>query len=208
MAEGQNAPCIEILRPLVSNLATGAPKASAERREALFILWYASEQKERKEIAAALGSEYPDSPETGILRGDVKSPPLPHWLLGILPASRLALEAAVPAEGPRASWSTGAASSLPPRTDAGIEKVQDRLQVGYFSREENAKIFSRELIAKGFIAYVEARPQWEGSPRWAVTVEIQAFADTVPGSSPTSDSKRQATQIRLKEFGYESYPVE
>ncbi len=214
IAEGENSRCVEILRTLLGSQGKGAAAGSAERREALFILWNASDLVGRKEIAETLGSEFPDSPEAGLIQGSVKNPPLPHWLLGILPsAPRKAVSIPTtsvtpPTEGSRPAIAAGSTGTGTSRSETISEKTQDRLQVGYFSREENAKIFSRELISKGFSAYVEVRPHWEGSPRWAVTVDIQAFPESVPGGSSAPVSKLQATQIRLKEFGYESYPVE
>ncbi len=214
LVEGESPRCVDLVRPIINDPARGAAKGSAERREALFILWNSASAKERSDAAGMLRSEYPDSPEAGIVRGNVKNPPLAHWLLGVLSAS---LQAPAPERMPAdVAKTTGTGSAAAAQLPAKDGRVTDRLQVGYFSREENAKAFRQELASKGFSAYVEARPEAGGLPRWAVTVDVQAFPESATGSPASQGassggspvSNLQATQIRLKELGYESYPVE
>jgi cell division protein FtsN len=73
-----------------------------------------------------------------------------------------------------------------------------RLQLGYFSIEENAQALKDELASKGFAATIEERlrPDKSGpdAKRWIVTVD-----------SGTDIAK---TIQKLKDTGYEAYTIE
>ncbi|MDR2028472.1 MAG: SPOR domain-containing protein, partial [Treponema sp.] len=66
------------------------------------------------------------------------------------------------------------------------------LQTGLFSREENAKAMAARLSAAGFSPAIVPR-KVNDADYWAVTVP------------PEADSNR--TILRLKEAGFESFPV-
>ncbi|MDP2790483.1 MAG: SPOR domain-containing protein [Rectinemataceae bacterium] len=213
LVEGDTDRSLDRARRLINNPETFAARGTAERREALFIIWNSSSGKEKSDVAAWLADEYPDSPEAGMVREKFKSPPLAHWLLGINPASLQAassgISAGTPAGGPPSiqnpSSSPGAPVSVPATAQDG--SAPERLQVGYFSREENAKQLRQELASKGFSAWVEPRQTPGGPARWAVTVDIPVFSDAGSGGGKATGNL-QATQLRLKDLGYESYPVE
>jgi cell division protein FtsN len=73
-----------------------------------------------------------------------------------------------------------------------------RLQLGYFSIEENAEALKDELASKGFAAAVEERMRpdksGEEAKRWIVTVE--------------SGAELAKTIQKLKDAGYEAYTIE
>jgi cell division septation protein DedD len=68
-----------------------------------------------------------------------------------------------------------------------------QLQVGWFSREENAKSLASILKSKGFSASVDARSTSDKEKRWAVIV--------------TTKGDWTKTQAKLKDLGYESYLI-
>jgi len=117
------------------------------------------------------------------------------------PAAPAAPAAQAPAAVPAAS---AAASSAPSPASKG-----KRLQVGYFSREDNAQALKSELSSKGFNAAIEIRfraaaggaaapgaasPGKAEEKRWIVVVE--------GGKDPA------LTRQALKDAGYESYIVD
>ena len=182
------------------------------RREARFLVWALSSPESRKDAAAALAKEYPGSAEALVASGSAALPPMPHWYLGAL-----ALSGALPAKpaptvpapatpAPAASAPAASASAAPappalapPAADASATAaVARRFQVGYYAREENATSMRDALAAKGFTALIEPRPQMkpkagDDGRRWAVVVE--------GGADPAR------TRDRLKDAGFESYPI-
>ncbi len=173
----------------VAETATTPPAA---RREARFILWLSASADKKPEVAAAIAADFPGSPEALIASGAVSPPPLPHWYLGGLTA---ALKAAVPTVAvPQAKVETSAtatASASPTRAK--------RLQVGYFTVEENARVLKEELTSKRFDASIEVRSRAPGSgkaeeKRWIVVVE---------GGKDIAKS-----MLALKDAGYESYVID
>lgn len=202
--------------------AAGSPSNEARpdtrdvRCEARFILWLiAGGGAEKATLASALASDFPGSPEALIATGAASAPPLPHWYLGGLGASlaggvnggpasteKPALptgKAAPPASSPAAT-SAGPASavSAPVAQPKGKGAPCARLQLGYFSVEENAQALKDELSSKGFAAMVEERPRSDKSgpeaKRWIVTVD------------PGADIAK--TIQKLKDSGYEAYSIE
>jgi hypothetical protein len=190
--------------------SSGAAAAEGARREARFILWLCAEGGEKASLAAALSSAFPGSPEALIASGSASAPPLPHWYLGALGSSlakkpSLAPGAPSPAAGASASASaspTGPAApatltspaALAPQKSAG-----KRLQIGYFSVEDNAQSLKDELSSKGFSPTIEERLRAAKAgeapvKRWVVTVD--AGADM------------PKTMQRLKDAGYEAYVID
>ena len=191
-------------RKLAAALLEGqakAPGASAERREALFILWVASDPGERPGPAALLAKEYPASPEASLARTPSMASllPLPHWYLsGVLSGSDdLSGEAAGPsapapvAVQPLAPSPEPPAKAQPvPSPAAGEDSGQGKFQVGIFSGTQNASLLVAELGKKGIAARVEKRLVG-GRELFAVIVEGE------PG----------ATVLKLKDAGYEAWPL-
>jgi cell division septation protein DedD len=187
-----------------------APKAGAaslpaeRRREARFLLWLCAESSGKASAAAALESEFPGSPEALMAAGSASAPPLPHWYLGGLGALQSAKKTVAPAASPAPAPAATAVPTVPAPTapasaSAAPAARGKRLQVGYFSKEDNAQALKEELSAKGFTAFVEPlmRPAGAGmaaEKRWIVAVQ------------GGKDIAR--TMQSLKDSGYESYIIE
>lgn len=193
-------------RKLAQAILEGPGKAlgaSSERREGLFVLWAASAPAERPGLAASLGREYPGSPEAALVQGPGSATllPLPHWYLsGVLvsqeasppkaqtspaPSQPSALPAApAPAPGP----SPGPQAS--PGPAAGEDSALRRFQVGIFADAQNAALLVAELAKKSLVGKLEKRNAG-GRELFAVIVEGEAGA----------------TILRLKDAGYEAWPL-
>ncbi len=161
---------------------------SAERREALFLLWMLSASGDgQTSIGAAapsaylaqLRADFPASLEYAAAQASLSLKPA-AWLLNTLhsPSS----------ESPARVLSTKAPE---PKGEPEGAKARAELQVGWFSREENAKALRATLASKGFDAYTEEGISSQGDRRWAVLVR-------------TGENWIQ-TQAQLKDLGYESY---
>lgn len=182
-------------RAIASEAVADQASPAARRREARFILWLCASGDgagpERKSAAAALAAEFPGSPEALIASGTAAPPPLPHWYLGGLLGSSEA-----PAR-PAAATPAPAPSNAPGAKPVSAEAKGRRLQVGYFSLEENAKALRDELGSKRFKASIEPRTRAGKTgeeKRWIVVVDAG------------SDLAR--TMQTLKDAGYESYVIE
>jgi hypothetical protein len=70
-------------------------------------------------------------------------------------------------------------------------EAPSRLQVGWFSRKDNASGLEASLKKSGFKVAVEEQKTREGEARWAVIVDAEA--------------DWTKTQAKLKDLGYESY---
>ncbi len=190
-----------------SSAALVAPEGSAARREALFITWLAAGEG-RADRALALAREYPGSPEAFIAEdrsaSAVRLAALPHWYL-----SGLALRPLGDAAGAAfaASASSGLASSpsgsstasqAPSQPNASPPQAATsavtRFQVGVFSKADNASRLAAELSGRGFKPIIEKRNS-SGRELYAVIVEV------------ASGSRAEDTLLRLKDAGYEAYPL-
>ncbi len=185
------------------------PAGSDERKEARFILWAASSVLSRPAAAAALIAEFPGSPEAAIADGSLPDAsrraeawaqlaPLPHWYLsGVLSVreegSAGSGRSTVPAPLAKAvaSASPGlAASPVATPAASGSPALTRRYQVGIFSDLRHADELVAELQKKGFSPKIEKRTV-AGKALLAVIVEGEA----------------DATLLRLKDAGYESWPL-
>ena len=146
--------------------------------------------------AASLAAEFPGSPEALIASGAASVPPLPHWYLGglqtLVAARPVAPAQAAPAARPAITGQGANASAEP-------SDHRKRLQVGYFSVEDDARTLMNELASKGFPASVESRTRAQGpgkgmEERWIVAVD--GGKDIVK------------TIQALKNAGYESYIID
>ena len=170
-------------------------------REARFIIWLCEPADERAKAAATLAADFPGSPEALIASGDATTPPLPHWYLGGLLDMAAPGTTAAPTGGAAAIPTVASGSPTAIRQTAPPAPVASsgkRLQVGYFSVEENARALKDELASKGFAATIEARARATGAGkaeerRWIVTVDAKDMAKT-----------RQS----LKDAGYEAYVID
>lgn len=175
---------------------------------ALVLLWAASEGAERTKAADRMRRAFPDSPEAAMAEtGNI--PTSAHWLL--TPASGAASPEGAPRPGSAVPTGQAVASSAaPPPTQAAAPVPEEKasgpddktaapasggisaFQVGAFAQEVNAAALVRELGAKGFAVSLE-RGEQGGRPIWRVLVPAGTSA--------------QNTLLRLKDAGYESYPV-
>ncbi len=89
----------------------------------------------------------------------------------------------------------GAPAQGQPVADPAVSGAQadasSRLQVGWFSRKDNASGLEASLKKSGFKVAVEEQKTREGEARWAVIVDAEA--------------DWTKTQAKLKDLGYESY---
>jgi hypothetical protein len=168
------------------------------KREARFIQWLCAEEgKSKSQAAALIAAEYPQSPEAAIASGAAFPPPLPHWYLGGLAASasREKKSAAPAAASPQAAAPVSEAPSSSPAQGAKGR----RLQVGYFTVEENAKALRDELSGKGFASAVEELSR----KAKAGDAQVKRWIVAVDGGKDLAK-----TMQSLKDSGYESYVIE
>jgi hypothetical protein len=198
----------------------------ADKRPAmLYTLWRITGEEAYR---IRLESEYPASPEARTFQ-DAATPvigaPTAMWLLmpgreavTLGEGARAVVPSGPPATG--ASGSGSGASGLSPQPPAGNPPPQAQassgtgvpgtgvpgtnalgtnapgsssiLQTGLFSREDNAKAMAERLRAAGFLAGITRR-QVNGNNYWVVGV-------------PPGDNMN-ATIMRLKDAGFESFPV-
>jgi hypothetical protein len=136
-------------------------------------------------------TECPASPEALMLQGrSVQPSAAPLWFLfpgreglDLLPA---------PGSGP-APLAAAPAETVPAaRAQPAPAQAPAALQVGLYSREENARLIAERLKNAGFNPLIRVR-KLEDQSYWAVTV------------APGADSG--ALMMRLKDKGFESFPV-
>ncbi|MCX7024111.1 MAG: hypothetical protein NT080_05755 [Spirochaetes bacterium] len=179
-----------------------AEKAAALRLDALVLAWAAAEGKERESYAAAIQSEYGSSPQAAVA-GGAAPPPMAHWLLsGLFDADRQYGQAAspsaqagpdgqVPVSTPMAG-KTETGDKAPPAAKAADGKGEgpSGFQIGAFTEEKNAIWLKDGLVKAGFRASIVRKADVSA---WVVVVE--------PGADP------QATLMKLKDAGFEAFPV-
>ncbi|MCX7026222.1 MAG: SPOR domain-containing protein [Spirochaetes bacterium] len=160
------------------------------RREALFLLWMIASSSEidtigtlakgwsAPEILALLRDKYPGSMELAAAESKIAMKPSAWLLSSVYPLSVDEGDRSLTGLAPAAQGETAAVATL---------------QVGWFSREENARSLASTLKSKGFQASVDERSVSGTEKRWAVLIE-------------TSGGWTQV-QAKLKDLGYESYLV-
>jgi hypothetical protein len=187
-------------RAMAQAIAGQSPASgvSAEiKREALFICWAVSEAEDKSAAASRLASEFPGSAEALVASGAMSTAAVPHWYIGPLALSRFSPPPSASPKNEASAVESTAADDGPSAAVAQADRPT-RYQVGYYSKQENAKSVMEKLISLGFAATLETRPQvrakvGDDGRRWAVVVEA--------GKDP------ERTQARLKDAGYESYPL-
>ena len=174
-------------RSLAGRLVS-APADRETRLATLTLLWAASEGSSREDAALKIKKEFPGTPESAMIESGAV-PPAAHWLLTAAGGGSRPAEAPTPGStAAPSSVSPAASASVQPSGSSGITAFQ----AGAFSEESNAAAMIRELRAKGFAASAEKRER-AGKPLWVVLVPVGSDA--------------QATLLRLKDAGYEAYPV-
>ncbi len=197
-------------RDFAARAAAGSPDRDT-LLSALTLLWAASEGRPREDAGARIRKECPGTPEAAMVESGAV-PPAAHWLL--TPAAGAARPPSAPAPGspagsktsaqsnpsaPAASASrpTGASVPVPDPASSGAGGRPESARVtayqaGAFSEEANAEALVKELKSRGFAPVLERRERG-GKPLWVVLVP--------PGADAPS------TLLRLKDAGYEAYPV-
>jgi cell division septation protein DedD len=207
-------------RPEEAQAIADASAAEATVREtqlaALVLLWASSNGSDRAAAAARISKGFPGSPEAAMVEsGEV--PPAAHWLLtqaggatrpasAPKPGSPIADFPASGAANPETKPEAKPASAPEPKAvpegsaptkgaaepfDAGSSRVA-AYQIGAFSEEGNATALVKELGKKGFPASI-VRKDRGGRTIWSVIIQAGADAD--------------ALLLRLKDAGYEAYPI-
>jgi hypothetical protein len=211
VAQGRTADARDVAASVAAPATGGSSHDTRQdnrdaRCEARFILWLIADDSAGKAVlASSLAADFPGSPEALIATGAAAAPPLPHWYLGGLGADISSGAARSEASGDsKLAKRVGEDEPSAGKSSAPVEKPKGkglshaRLQLGYFSVEENAEALKDELSSKGFAAAIEERPRPDKTggeaKRWIVTVESGAdLAKTIQ---------------KLKDSGYEAYTIE
>ncbi|HWR11383.1 MAG TPA: tetratricopeptide repeat protein [Rectinemataceae bacterium] len=186
--EGEPEKAFMLSRPLAAE-----NNDPGTRREALFLVWLAAGSPEfadfkvstqgfdLRSVEARLETEFPGSLERALTRKEALAKPA-SWLL------------TVPLAPCAASLGEDRSLAKPAAPKAQASESDDspsQLQVGWFSRKENATALTTRLVALGFSAKTEGQKSKEGELRWAVIVD--------------ASGDWSKTQAKLKDLGYESY---
>lgn len=178
------------------------------RPAVLLTLWYITGQSQYGET---LKKKYPNSPEAGIVKGNVNVLSVPFWYF----VPRAVSEAEVTASsssGSSSSKSTGSLSSSTSSAKSGssgsttsksnasttkesqgssAKKVRE--QLGLFRNKDNADILIKDLKAKGFTAYSYTETRASGTTYYIVVVD---------------ENKDGTMGKKLRAAGFDCYPVE
>ncbi len=181
LIEGKSDQALATISPLI-----GLGVKSSGRREALFRAWLClapslQDKGGTAPILAALEAEFPLSPEYSLVKGNIRPHPSAWLLEGLYPYAT------------KASVQERSVSTKTPGDASKDVKTSGtaKLQVGWFSRKENAQSLGAILKGKGFSASLDEQTASDGGARWAVIVEV------------SGDWTK--TQAQLKDLGYESY---
>jgi cell division septation protein DedD len=173
----------EALNALLSN-----PDFADYKPGIYYTIWRISgDSAVKAAMAGRLLAEFPQSPETRIVRGDVSASPAALWLLS-------GASQPVPINQPVSTSPPVPTGPSVTETPIGPDKAGGpvMLQTGLFSREENARALADRLRNAGFTPAVSQR-MVNGKEHWAVGVQ--------PGPDPSR------TALLLKDKGFESFPV-
>jgi len=190
-----------LLRDFVAGGTGSMTQSDPVVKEALFLLWILASSGdfsgfsvsttgfEAPSIARRLELEYPGSAEHAIVQRGLSVAPSAWLLTGLFPypEARQSAPAGEPSSSPEAVDEKSPGGGK----DSGTIDKEARLQVGWFSRRENASALSSTLKNKGFSVSMEEQKAQDGQTRWAVIVDAQG--------------DWSKTQARLKDSGYESY---
>jgi cell division septation protein DedD len=170
------------------------------------------------DVKERLVKEYPRSPEAGMVQGVVDRAPSIEKVFGLLHVSEkvspgaeesrpeqtagtpekqgdMEAESAESAESADTADAADAAESTGEESaDTGSEEVARSIQTGSFRDEENARYMVKELKTYGFSAEIQ-EAELSGTVYHRVVVPVE------------SNDTAQQIMIRLKEHGYEGYPL-
>ncbi len=188
-----------------------AAKLPALKLEALVVAWAASDGERRAGYAAAIARDYGSTPEAALVSGGAP-PPLAHWLLsGVYgkdegagkgaaasaTASDTATAAKPAGDSKPADAKPGDAKPAPTGQSGQAATATDKpeagpiaFQIGAFTVEKNAALLVDRLKKAGFAPRVVKK---DNPPVWTVLVD--------------AGSDSQATLMKLKDAGFEAFPV-
>jgi hypothetical protein len=177
------------------------PEEDSVEKEALFMFWILastydigtfskpSTGYEVSALEALLKSRYPQSFETAMIQRGIMPTPGAWLLSGVFPFRELGIESSVSLSQPGAGAGTPGQAVSTPKDSFG--ESSSKLQVGWFSKKDNANNLGASLRKSGFTVSVEEQRAQDGQARWAVIVNAEKDWTT--------------TQAKLKDLGYESY---
>jgi len=207
LLDGEPEKAFLLLQPLAEGASMAGSASSAggasiageaTRREALFLLWMIASSPDfagfkastqgfdAKSLEARLQAQFEGSIELGIIRKGIVMKPTSWLLTGIYASPDNASAERSMTQPPSPQGAAGTDSS-----SADSVSASAKLQVGWFSRKENAQALTTKLVKLGFAAKIDEQISDDGQPRWAVTVD--------------ASGDWSKTQARLKDQGYESY---
>ena len=177
------------------------------RPAVLLTLWYITGQGQYSDSLKKL---YPNSPEAGIVKGNVKVLSVPFWYFvpRAVPEAQVAETASTPkttTSSSSSSKSTGSSSSSSSSTEkkttsssttkesqsSSAKKVRE--QLGLFRNKDNADTLIKDLKAKGFTAYSYTETRASGTTYYIVVVD---------------ENKDGTMGKKLRAAGFDCYPVE
>ena len=173
------------------------PEMESVRPSLLFTLWYITDDDD---AAQKIKSQYPNSPEAGVVTGKANLMPTPFWFFvhrkgnAIARAQNEQAKNITVAKGSNVEVAkkdsedkkTGTASS-----DSKEEKIK-RQQVGLFGKKENADSLVSRLKEKGFKAYIEEEVRPSGNKYYIVIVD---------------ENEKGNMGLQLKTAGFDCYPI-
>lgn len=146
----------------------------------LLTLWYITGDGS---YSSKIISDYPNSVESAIVKGDVQLLPVPFWYF--VPKTGVAEQGT----GSYVSKVESTSDKTPSSTAAKFSKWQ----LGLFKSSANAKALCEEVKSKGFDAFVTSETRSSGTTYYIVLV---------------NDDKTGTTSDKLRSAGYECYPVD
>ena len=188
------------------------------RPAVLLTLWYITGSSQYSD---ALKKSYPNSPEAGIVKGNVKVLSVPFWYFvpravaeAEVPANVSSTSSKAPSSGSSSSSSStsssassaksGSSSSTTSKSNTTTTKTETssssaktekrvREQLGLFRNKDNADTLIKDLKAKGFTAYSYTETRASGTTYYIVVVD---------------ENKDGTMGKKLRAAGFDCYPVE
>lgn len=151
------------------------------RPSILLTLWYITGEKSYSD---QIVSDFPNSVESAIVKGDIHLLPTPFWFF--VPKSGIAEQGV-------GSISNVEIEQTPEPASAENSSKITKLQLGLFRTEANAKLLSDELKSKGFESYIKSEKRASGTTYYIVIV---------------NENAENTVANKLRSNGYECYAIE
>ena len=178
------------------------------RPAVLLTLWYITGQGQYSDL---LKKSYPNSPEAGIVKGNVKVLSVPFWyfvprsvpeaqVAETASSAKTATSTTSSASSSKSTGSSSSSSSTTSKSNASTTKESQsssakkvREQLGLFRNKDNADTLIKDLKAKGFTAYSYTETRASGTTYYIVVVD---------------ENKDGTMGKKLRAAGFDCYPVE